>query len=176
MKEIPLSGERGKGLVMLVDDEDYDRVVAAGPWRPNFSMNKRLTGAQTNVKINGKWSTMKAHKFITGYPATDHRDHNVLNNQKSNLRPTVEKGTDPNQFPRKGSSSKYKGVYWDERNGRWVSQIRKGNRGSARIYLGSFINEIDAAMAYDKAAHEIHGEFAWLNCDHFPEVPRWDLI
>jgi len=41
--------------------------------------------------------------------------------------------------------------------------LRKKNKN---IFIGCFNSEIDAARAYDRAAKEIHGEFACLN---FPE-------
>jgi hypothetical protein len=35
-------------------------------------------------------------------------------------------------------------------------------------YLGSFVNEVDAALAYDQAAREHHKDKAKLN---FPDLP-----
>ena len=54
--------------------------------------------------------------------------------------------------------SKYKGVssQWP---GSWTAKIGKG--GS--IYLGSYRTEVEAAHAYDIAAHALWGEFALLN-------------
>lgn len=56
----------------------------------------------------------------------------------------------------------YKGVY------------RKGNRYEAsigfnykRIHIGTFLDEVSAAMAYDDRAKELYGEFACLN---FPNI------
>jgi hypothetical protein len=40
--------------------------------------------------------------------------------------------------------------------------------GSKLMHLGSFVNEVDAALAYDQAAHEHHGDKAQLN---FPDLP-----
>ncbi len=45
-------------------------------------------------------------------------------------------------------------------NNKWLVSIRNNGKN---IYLGYFINELDAAIAYNIAVVEIHGEFANLN-------------
>lgn len=53
---------------------------------------------------------------------------------------------------------------WHNREGCWRAQIKVGGRNH---WLGSFADEEDAARAYDLAAEEAFGEYAWLN---FPPV------
>lgn len=74
------------------------------------------------------------------------------------------------------ASCTYKGVRqrtW----GKWVSEIREPNRGS-RIWLGTYDNSYDAAVAYDAAARCIFGPNAKLNLPHLwvneppPPPPR----
>jgi DNA-binding transcriptional MerR regulator/predicted DNA-binding transcriptional regulator AlpA len=60
------------------------------------------------------------------------------------------------------TTSRYKGVCWDEDRGKWLAQISK--EGVHR-HLGRFDDEIDAAEAYDNAARELFGEHAYLNFD-----------
>lgn len=60
------------------------------------------------------------------------------------------------------TTSKYKGVCWDEDRGKWLAQIRKDG---VHRHLGRFDDEIDAAEAYDNAARELFGEHAFLNFD-----------
>lgn len=58
------------------------------------------------------------------------------------------------------SSSKYLGVSWDSNKKKWFSSICKNYK---IIPLGRFDSEKDAALAYNKKAIELHGEFANLN-------------
>lgn len=85
MREVSLS----RGFVALVDDADYDRVVAAGSWH---SFQRKPTSpiyAKKTIKLPGpKYQSLLMHTFITGWPLVDHRDRNGLNNTRANLRPT----------------------------------------------------------------------------------------
>jgi hypothetical protein len=58
------------------------------------------------------------------------------------------------------SLSGFKGVCWHKRDKRWRAQIRV-DRG--KKYLGEFTDPKDAARAYDRAALELHGDFARTN-------------
>ncbi|XP_062176140.1 dehydration-responsive element-binding protein 2A-like [Alnus glutinosa] len=59
------------------------------------------------------------------------------------------------------SKCKYRGVRqrtW----GKWVVEIRQPN-GGKRMWLGTFANSLEAALAYDKAARTMYGSYARLN-------------
>jgi hypothetical protein len=58
------------------------------------------------------------------------------------------------------NKSGYKGVRLEGRTGRWKAGIKV--KGKER-YLGTFGEPSEAAIAYDKAASELFGEFAVLN-------------
>jgi hypothetical protein len=60
----------------------------------------------------------------------------------------------------KRGTSKYKGVYWDKNNKKWMSRIKINKKTK---YLGRFKSEKEAAEVYNKAAVELFGEFAYLN-------------
>ncbi|KAE8705559.1 Transcription factor bHLH94 [Hibiscus syriacus] len=62
----------------------------------------------------------------------------------------------------KGNSSQFKGVM-RQKNGQWGAQLYSNH---TRIWLGTFRSEIDAAMAYDRAAvkfrtGDTHRNFPW---------------
>lgn len=106
------------------------------------------------------------HNFILGRKTnmkemTDHRDRNKLNNRKGNLRECNKSQNAANAIKQRGeTTSIYKGVYWKKSRSRWVAKITKDYKG---IYLGSFISEIGAAMAYNDAAKMYFGEFSLIN-------------
>ncbi len=63
----------------------------------------------------------------------------------------------------KNASSKYMGVCFHKATQKWQARVAHNGK---RIYMDVFINEIDAARAYDKKCWEIYHELKKLN---FPE-------
>jgi hypothetical protein len=91
----------------------------------------------------------------------DHINCDTLDNRRSNLRATDDTGNAMNQRKtRRRSRSRFKGVGWFAKISKWGAQIT--HNGSKR-YLGVFVNEVDAARAYDAEARLHHGAFARLN-------------
>ena len=144
------------GHEILVDDEDWEKVRGYG-W--NISQNYRCKYAQAYV--HGKGNVLM-HRIIMENPDlhVDHIDGNGLNNQKDNLRLCTRKQNSANSRKIEGTSSKYKGVSWFKHLSKWESYIWTGEK---RASLGYFNVETEAAIAYNKAALELHGEFARLN-------------
>ncbi len=68
------------------------------------------------------------------------------------------------QKKRTGTTSKYKGVQRHAKSGRWRAILWVGDIGR-NIHLGYFEKEIDAARAYDEAAHKYYGDDAWVNLE-----------
>jgi hypothetical protein len=164
VREIPLYGARAAGRVALVDDADYDLVMQ---YRWNVHEVVRAAGgrpsgpyARTNRQINGKRRNLFMHTLITGYAMTDHKNHDGLDNQRSNLRPVSYAQNNRNTRPALGSTSRYLGVSRAWACGKWHAVIRVDGR---LRHLGYFAVEEDAADAYDAAALEVSGEFANLN-------------
>ncbi len=78
-----------------------------------------------------------------------------------NCRWVTPKQNGANTRPKKGGTSKYKGV--SKKINRFVAVFN-------HKHIGSFVNEIDAAIAFDEVAEAEQGEYAWLNTVNFEEV------
>ncbi len=86
----------------------------------------------------------------------DHINHNGLDNRKENLRAITHAQSMQNTRSHRGGSSKYKGVSRHRQSQKWRAMVNNE-------YLGLFECEHQAALAYNKRAIEVHGEFAYLN-------------
>lgn len=165
MKTVVLHGIHAQGRVALVDDADYGLVMRYR-WHVNrVSSSRRKPYAVTDVPSAATkcgYTSLSMHKLITGYAMTDHRNRNTLDNQRSNLREVTNSQNQMNAVGR-GGSSQFKGVRWRKDRSKWVATI---NLNYKRMRVGSFADETEAALAYDRAARELFGEFALLN---FPD-------
>lgn len=90
----------------------------------------------------------------------DHIDGNKTNNKIDNLRLCTHNQNQHNQGIRRNNKSGYKGVSWFKNAKKWQAQICCDSKIK---HLGMFTTKEDAAHAYDIAALEVHGEFAWTN-------------
>jgi len=157
MRTIPLS----QGKVALVNDEDYE-YLSQWKWHAH---HERLTWyALRNItRSDGTQRQIRMQNILMG-PAqeerVDHIDGNGLDNQRSNLRIATIAQNGQNKGLSRANTSGYKGVVWNRERNRWRAQIVVEGRS---IYLGSFIDLIEAAQAYDVAAQHHFGEFARLN-------------
>ena len=90
----------------------------------------------------------------------DHIDNNPLNNRKCNLRKATSQQQKQNIRKLKKRTSIYKGVLKYNKSNKWMAKITKSNIVHK---LGIFKTEEEAALAYNKMALELFGEFANLN-------------
>lgn len=173
MKRAPLSN----GYVALVDNRDF-KLVSRFRWHGRKSLNRPSARryAQANVKINGRWTTIQMHRLITGWSMkVDHRNGDGLDNRRKNLRPATNSANSGNRIKdATAKTSRYKGVSWSSREGRWQAYIwitscpKHYNK-----FLGYFDIESDAARAYDAAAR---AKFGGFSCVNFPKAgERWAL-
>lgn len=97
---------------------------------------------------------------------------NRMDNRRSNLRIWTRPENLRNAAKRSGCLSQYKGVSFDRKMNQWFATIWFEGRS---IALGHYIEEIDAARAYDRAAVELFGEFARLNFPQELELRRQEI-
>jgi hypothetical protein len=163
VKEIPLT----QGKVALVDDEDYEYLSQWKWWA--MKNGKNWYAGRNSRTIDGKRFNVYMHRVIMQAgpgQQIDHRDGNACNNTRSNLRFATHSQNQGNQRRNSINTSSYKGVTWQKNDKKWVSKI---NKNKQRYHLGYFDDPIEAALAYDRAAKELHGEFARIN---FPQQER----
>ena len=150
-KEIKLSN----GMIAYVDTEDYD-YISSFNWQAQKSNHTYYASRK-----NGKGRVMM-HRQLMNTPkgkVCDHKDRNGLNNTKLNLRNCTHAENCRNNTIGNNFTSKYHGVFKIHDN-RFRSYI---NVYGKRTYIGYFKTEELAAMAYNKKALELHGEFATIN-------------
>jgi hypothetical protein len=164
MKEIHVNSKKHGFQIIMVDDEDFD---FANKWV--WSVNK-IGNTFYAVRGDKHNKFFYLHRQLLGLTDptifADHRDRNGLNNTRSNLRVATRSQNLAN-IRSKGGSSNYLGVSYMKRDGVWIAQIMKDRKYR---WLGRHVTEEEAAMAYNKAAIEIHGEFANLNIINAPHL------
>lgn len=157
MKTIELT----KGLVALVDDDDFEELNKYS-WHASFPRANNATYAIRHVGGSGR-ARISMHRQLLGLTdpkiLCDHIDHNGLNNQRNNIRVVSPSQNQANRSKIRGSS-KYKGVHFYKKGNTWMATIRKNGD---LIQLGSYSLEDDAARAYNIAAKELYGDYAHLN-------------
>lgn len=152
-----------QGKVAVVDTADYG-LVSQYKWHAmKVPHVDDLWYATTNVYAGGRQARVYMHRLIMNAPKgveVDHANHNGLDNRRENLRLASRSQNHGNMRKIRGTTSRYKGVCWYKRNGKWGARIQPR---STFIHLGYFDSEEEAARAYDAAAIRYFGEFARLN-------------
>ena len=171
---------RGKEHVILLDEEDlplfehitlqidkdgYAKITIYGNQLKILNETFRLNIDPKYSKGTNKVQIQKkAHRLIMGVTdpkiQVDHINGNKLDNRKENLRLATPQQNSSNIGIRKNNKSGYKGVCWSKRDKKWIASIYKNNK---KQYLGCFDDIVEAVRAYDRAALELFGEFAWTN-------------
>lgn len=157
---IPLT----QGKFALVDEADAEWITSSGKW---YAAKKLRTYYAVRADP-GRHRTLLMHAVIAGFKGVDHANRNGLDNRRINLRAANQSQNTANIGLTKANKSGYKGVRWLPKCSKWIAGIRV--RGQY-IHLGLFSDPIEAAVAYNAAALEAYGEFAWLN----PVPPRGEV-
>lgn len=96
------------------------------------------------------------HKGVWPTTILDHRDTNRSNNEIDNLREATRQQNAFNRSGCKKSTSKYKGVSWNTKEGKWVAQACINYK---KYFLGYHSTEESAAKAYNGFVKDKHKDF-----------------
>lgn len=142
----------------IVDECDFESLS-----KMNWRMHKRGY-PRLATWVNKKTKHVTLHRFILGVTdptiLVDHINGNTLDNRRSNLRTCTRKQNNQNRRADVLNQSGFRGVCFDKRAKKWKAEI---SSDSKRMFLGHFENPEDAAAAYNTAAKECFGDFAYLN-------------
>ena len=144
MIKVPLT----QGMFAIIDPEDQELV---GQFKWHYSKSSKNYGkARASLGARGKTITM--HRLILNAPSgmeVDHVNGNPLDNRRSNLRLVTHAQNQRNMGKHTDGKSKFLGVSWHEKAKKWQVHVRLNNKNT---YLGLFMDEIEAARAYNAAA------------------------
>jgi hypothetical protein len=145
-----------RGHQAIVDPEDYEMLN-------QYKWSLSPYGyACRNQREKGKYvAHIAMHRVIMNAPEGVHVDHingDRLDNRKVNLRLATHQENLRNRGKTKRNGSGFKGVIAER--GKWRAEIKKEK---VNVFLGYYYHPLEAAMVFNKAAAEYHGEFAHLN-------------
>ena len=139
--------EKARALIDLSDIEK----VGKHRW---YASAKGYVKSQDNLRL---------HRLVMDAPdgyLVDHVNRIPLDNRKSNLRLCTPAENSRNVGVSQSNSTGFKGVYFEKLNNKYRARIKYNGK---RVSLGCYENAVDAAIAYDKKAIELFGDFAYTN-------------
>lgn len=141
------------GKEVLVDKEEYE-FLSRFTW---FNNGKGYALASINGEV------VRMHRLITNCGTNfevDHINGNTLDNRKSNLRVCSHKENSRNVKIPSHNTTGYKGVSFNKKRNKYRAYIKYEQK---QIHLGYFLDKKEAALAYNKKAVELFGDFFKLN-------------
>jgi hypothetical protein len=139
--------------------------------KPAGNKHKTQGHIQVRLCIKGVCKVFKAHRicwfiYYGDWPIKDldHKNNDRSDNRLENLRLATVSENMMNKSKSKGKTSRYKGVSRRSRDARWKAAATLNYK---QVHLGYFDTEEEAALAYDRCAKQLFGNYAKIN---FPET------
>jgi len=153
-----------KALAALVDDEDKDLAGLSfhahkGKGDYYYAVHREGGGARERLWLHNEVMERMIGRRLTDDELVDHINRDKLDCRRANLRLANRSQNEANKAKGSRGTSRYKGVT-RTKTGRWKAEITVDKQ---RLYLGTFDNEKDAALAYNEQALDSFEEFAHLN-------------
>lgn len=159
MKILDISTKKYPNTICKIDDEDF-AWASQWKWTP-FKSGKKLYVHRRDSRA--KKMVLMHRELAKPAPdqEVDHVNGDSLDNQKGNLRRCTHTENVRNVAKYGvGLTSKFKGVGFYPHKNKYRARISFNNK--SRL-LGYFDTEIEAALAYNRAAVELHKDYAVLN-------------
>ncbi len=137
-----------KGKFAIVDDADFEYLNKWKWWADSQGYAVRDVGGRKNKK------RILMHALLNKTPEgfhTDHINHDILDNRRTNLRTTTPSQNILNSSLSKKNTSGYKGVAFYKN--RWVARIKFNYKS---VYLGRF-NLLSEALDARSLAEQKYG-------------------
>ena len=123
-----------------------DRALAEFNWSIDpYGYVRRRNGARGKSSESGSSTKMQREIMGLGYGdkrVVDHINRDKTDNRRENLRICAQRENSQNLTPRKGASSKYRGVSWRKKDQKWFAYGREDGR---MVSLGLYDDEEEAA-------------------------------
>lgn len=149
--------------ICLIDLADYEQVKKH---RWHTQERGGIYYATTTIKTqDGTTTSWPMHRFLMNLGTSDerrvcHLNGNSLDNRRENLRIATHQEIMSRRKKSKGTSSKFRGVYWHKLQKKWQALIVID--GVLNL-IGTFESEVEAARAYDDLALYLFGTGTKLN-------------
>lgn len=167
--ELQLSDGKTVALIDKIDLESVHTVefyrglhwkgtISSLPWRAAVKGHTTYSIATIHASL-----CLSLHRVILDARVgqiVDHINGNGLDCRRENLRLTDLTGNARNKRKLKPGTSRFKGVSFHKKAQKWSAQIKAHGK---KYHLGLFLNEEDAAAAYDAAAVRLFSDFAKTN-------------
>jgi hypothetical protein len=173
MRRIKVNSPKYGIKEVLIDDEDWNKVKQY-TWHihyhkniDNFYVDSFYVDNETPAKLK-KNKTISLHRLVMGVTDpkifVDHINHETCDCRKENLRICTHAENQMNRRLNKNNKSGYNGVTEHKKSGKWRVRIAVNNKQQLLGYFDkSEEGTKEAALAYNKKAIELFGEFAHLN-------------
>lgn len=145
----------------LIDECDVP-VVSAYRWHAWWNRCTQSFYAVRSHYDVGISRTVYMHRLIMNAAkgiTVDHRDHNTLDNRRSNLRLATRSQQAFNTKIQARNTSGHRGVSFCKRTGMWMVRMTVDGKF---IWLGRHESLAEAIDVYDSAAMVHHGDFRYL--------------
>lgn len=158
MKHINLT----QGKIAIVDDEDFDDLS-----KFKWHALRQRDGSFCACRMSGRPKRQRVYMHrqilcvVDRQFFVDHKNHNPLDNRRSNIRIATPAQNRHNSRPNNvKKTSKFLGVSWSKEHKSF--RVALSINGKQQIIARS-ADEVEAAKLYNEAARKHYGEFAYIN-------------